>query len=187
MSTRCQIKIFESENEKLGHVMLYHHHDGYPEGVGYDLLDLFWNKDKIKLCIPNDIDRVVNKLIKKENDEYEVTVYNHTDIEYLYEIDVSTGKINCYAVNNWDGDMKKTETICHDSLFKMWKKDRKIVEEPITNEQIKYIHTIINILGWEDTKYRDFLEILYNVNSCKNLNKNQAEILCNIFEQIKEI
>ena len=36
MSTRCQVKVISRGKE----VMLYHHCDGYPEGVGYCLLKL---------------------------------------------------------------------------------------------------------------------------------------------------
>ena len=88
MSTRSEILVKCS----FGEVKLYHHHDGYIEGVGFDLYKRFFSKEKEgfnrEYCTP-DVSDVVNELVKDANDEYEVTVSKHTDIEYFYEIDVN--------------------------------------------------------------------------------------------------
>lgn len=103
MSTRCQVKVITMKDD----LMLYHHCDGYPEGVGYCLLKLmdrfedtkgFWSADDI-----------VNDMIKKGN--FEITIGNHSDIEYLYEMDFLAREVRCYAVNNWNSTMEIEERI----------------------------------------------------------------------------
>ena len=99
MSTRCEILIkdygnYEGKDWKL-QIKLYHHHDGYPEGVGKFLVEQVYPLlDRQNI----DCDRVANFLIKHEEDnEFEATVYNHIDIEYRYVIDIPLRKIKCYG------------------------------------------------------------------------------------------
>ena len=103
MSTRCQVKIITTKDD----LMLYHHCDGYPEGVGFCLLKLmdmftdtkgFWREEDI-----------LNDMIKKGY--FEITLGNHNDIEYLYEMDFLAREVRCYAVNNWEGTMEIEKTI----------------------------------------------------------------------------
>ena len=103
MSTRCQVKVITNKDD----LMLYHHCDGYPEGVGYCLLKLmdrfedtkgFWSADDI-----------INDMIKKGY--FEITLGNHSDIEYLYEMDFLAREVRCYAVNNWNSTMEIEERI----------------------------------------------------------------------------
>ena len=114
MSTRCLVKIVEQDKE----IQLYHHHDGYISGVGYDLIKRFLNEETLKLEIPNDIYIVANKLIKDLEDEYNVTVYKHSDIEYLYVIDCDNNTITGYDVNNWGEEMVTNEVYsCNSNLI----------------------------------------------------------------------
>lgn len=89
MSTRCNIMI---EREGYFPVILYHHHDGYPQGVGYDLhtrlknIEGGWYQQEI-----------ANSLVKDLNDEYEITSCVHGDIEYLYVINCKEKTLKCYA------------------------------------------------------------------------------------------
>lgn len=94
MSTRCQIRI----KDEFRSVDLYHHHDGYPEGVGADLKE-YCSK------LPNDkwsywsIRIIANDFLKGElklehcdgtiepDMGYELSFGFHTDIEYAYLID----------------------------------------------------------------------------------------------------
>jgi hypothetical protein len=94
MSTRCQIRI----KDEYRSVELYHHHDGYPEGVGADLKE-YCSK------LPNDkwsywsIRRITNDFLKGElklehcdgtiepDMGYELALGFHSDIEYAYLID----------------------------------------------------------------------------------------------------
>lgn len=109
MSTRCQIRI-KNEYQQYD---VYHHHDGYPEGVGADLKEYCkklpsgggssWN--------PN---RIVNELVKGAIQEglagqtqpdmgYELSFGFHTDIEYAYLIDCEKKTLECYEVS-WKED-----------------------------------------------------------------------------------
>lgn len=89
MSTRATIRLKEGENI----VNLYHHHDGYPEGVGEDLKQRL-NNDKGYW----DMHSFANLLIKDNTDEYELTYGQHGDEIYAYLIDFDTKTITCYKV-----------------------------------------------------------------------------------------
>lgn len=97
MSTRCCVQVKQTFGEEqdadkeVRSVMIYHHWDGYPSGVGYDL----WQRLR-KYKGNWDIDEVVNGLLKDPNDSYEYTAFNHTDIDYLYVIDCSAKTLKCY-------------------------------------------------------------------------------------------
>lgn len=110
MSTRCVVRVIcKLEGRKTPvKVDLYHHHDGYIEGVGFDLIARFYNFDKQKFGITGEnLCDIVNQLIKDTTDEYQLTIYDHADIEYLYEIDVNNNRLTAYSVNNWGSKMKK--------------------------------------------------------------------------------
>lgn len=107
MSTRCNIRFIREEtNETLS--ILYHHYDGYPSGVGTDLLTRIgkmaaeagnaWKKNQVSYL------EFLNSLLKDTGDEYEQTDQLHGDIEYLYTIVVS-----------WDGYIQ--EVICEDGYM----------------------------------------------------------------------
>lgn len=107
MSTRSEIiikdyGIYEGESWRV-QTKLYHHHDGYPEGVGAFLI-----KEVLpKLQNSNNIscDDISNFLIKhKEDDEFECTAYKHCDIEYRYVIDIPKKEIECLKghYTKWD-------------------------------------------------------------------------------------
>lgn len=92
MSTRCCVKVVQKFGDITKECMLYHHHDGYPEGVGKDLKNRF---ETTESKYSWDIDTIVNDLIKDNQDEYEYTAYDHSDIEYLYTIDCNKKTIKC--------------------------------------------------------------------------------------------
>lgn len=133
MGTRSVVRIqeaWENENGKKKTIKhdIYHHYDGYIEGVGFTLLDIFLNKDTKKLDIYADIDCVANFLIKdKKNidNTFEITAYNHCDIEYFYLIDVNTKTVEAWHVDNWSGRMKKYEHYTHEQIVKMYLQDRE--------------------------------------------------------------
>ena len=87
MSTRCNI-ILKDEN-KNKKIYLYHHHDGYPEGVGADLAHFVteWNTG-YSYCIEELANRMIkgieSPLYGKVDNGYELTSCLHGDIEYLY-------------------------------------------------------------------------------------------------------
>ena len=91
MSTRCQIKVTYLKQE----VLLYHHWDGYPEGVGFDLIR---RQKKLKSWDGNIL---INKLVKDTTDEYEIAYLIHTDLDYWYEIDCDRHTIRCWKVKGY--------------------------------------------------------------------------------------
>lgn len=90
MSTRCQIKVTYLDKE-----ILIYHHDGYPEGVGYDLVQ---RQKKLKTW---NGDIIINKLVKDTTDEYEIACSVHTDLDYWYEIDCNRRTIRCWKVDGY--------------------------------------------------------------------------------------
>ena len=179
MSTRCLVKIVEQDKE----IQLYHHHDGYISGVGYDLIKRFLNEETLKLEIPNDIYIVANKLIKDLEDEYNVTVYKHSDIEYLYVVDCDNNTITGYDVNNWGEEMVTNEVYSCSSILNSYLKENNLIQD-INVGQIKLIHTLYKKLGWTDTKYKKLLNLMFDVSSCKSLNNIQANILINTLQSL---
>lgn len=99
MSTRCNILVKEKGRKDI---ILYHHHDGYPQGVGADLVKRFtelFSKENYIFAIV-----LANKLVKDSEDEYEITNCIHGDIEYLYTIDCSKKEISYKPVFfGWNG------------------------------------------------------------------------------------
>ena len=85
MSTRCNIIL----KDKGHQIFLYHHHDGYPEGVGTDMQRFVADINKHYYY---SIEDVANRLLKgydskfygKTDMGYELTTNIHGDIEYLY-------------------------------------------------------------------------------------------------------
>ena len=94
MSTRSNI-IIHSEIEKKSCV-LYHHCDGYPEGVGVHLCELI--RSVGFLSFDNTRTRI------QEDSDYETTDGIHGDIEYLYVVLADNAKVICFVANNWNGD-----------------------------------------------------------------------------------
>ena len=76
MSTRCNIIVKNKDKETY----LYHHCDGYPEGVGADLEDLLSRCER-----DNDFENLVDKVLDIDGG-YITTHGIHGDIEYLYTI-----------------------------------------------------------------------------------------------------
>ena len=75
---------------------MYHHWDGYPEGVGADLI----RRQKELSTWNGNI--LVNNLVKDISDEYEITFQAHTDIDYWYEIDCNRKTIRGWKVEGYN-------------------------------------------------------------------------------------
>lgn len=133
MSTRSEILVKCS----FGSCKLYHHHDGYIEGVGFDLFKRFFSKENEGFNKKNyagnpmypDVDDVVNELVKDEKDEYEVTLYIHSDIEYFYELDCDKGTLTGWKARYIDYDEKTGNRLNEDVLKKGVKYSHKEIEK----------------------------------------------------------
>jgi len=94
MSTRANILITDAQgNESI----LYHHHDGYPEGVGREL-------QRILRHITDEIEAPESlvSFITLQDPNYEPTEGIHGDIDYLYTINTSTHELY-YEKAVWEG------------------------------------------------------------------------------------
>ena len=110
MSTRSNIIIYKDWNSVEDFnsdnvCQLYHHYDGYPEGVGADLnayiSDILKSSNADILNSPSEL---ANYLCSIEDDTYENEgheIFLHGDIEYLYVIDLSNKTLSCYAFHTW--------------------------------------------------------------------------------------
>ena len=87
MSTRCNVII---KRKGYQDIILYHHFDGYPQGVGYDL------HCRLKKINGNWYEcDIANNLVKDKEDDYEITSCIHGDIDYLYTIDCDAKQLKC--------------------------------------------------------------------------------------------
>jgi len=110
MSTRACIRIkkkirmnYNDQHLTDCAIMLYHHHDGYPEGVGSDLKEYIsdvvskwacgWNPEMIATDL-------VRGVIKDDDGNpdlgYEPAICQHGDCEYGYEIDCDKQTLQCF-------------------------------------------------------------------------------------------
>lgn len=109
MSTRSEILIKEQgvyEGKKWKRELkLYHHSDGYPEGVGKFLMEHVYS---MLMSSNPSVDDITNYLIKnKEDDTFEITSGKHVDIEYFYEVNITKKQIKCWSAHynyEWDSD-----------------------------------------------------------------------------------
>ena len=106
MATRSNIVIKSGKKKTY----LYHHWDGYPEGVGEDLKNYLQNRNKEmngEEITKELLDGIEGKL-GDEKDEgkdkaYKKTDGIHGDVEYIYTIDTDKGTLS-YKGWNWETD-----------------------------------------------------------------------------------
>lgn len=119
MSTRCQIKITYLQRE----VLVYQHWDGYPEGVGFDLIK------RQKQCKTWDGNILINDLIKDKDAGYEIAYQVHTDLDYWYEIDCNRKTIRCWKVKGYllsdHAEVEKGEEVTFIPVVDLKKKENK--------------------------------------------------------------
>lgn len=123
MSTRATIRIkkrvymtdADMKQDKLTEreILLYHHHDGYPEGVGSalkkflkdrnDYTDGGWNAEAIATDLVRGACKVVDCYTKEEKPdmEYQCAIAPHGDSAYGYVIDCDEKTLTCYDLD-WD-------------------------------------------------------------------------------------
>ena len=192
MNTGSVVKIVDVNNDK--EVLLYHHFDGYIEGVGFDLLKEFYDiESKSMRTVDNySFNDIVNMFIKNDfidiyDNSYEYTAIIPSDIEYLYTLVYNNGLLNLTAskVNNWKENIKIEKYYSQNELINMYLKDKGLLT-PIAKEQIKLIHTIYNKdLNWTHDRYLELLRVMFGVDSCKFLNTIQADALINTLNGLK--
>ena len=126
MSTRCNIIVKEPYGHKY---ILYHHHDGYPEGVGVQLRKALKMKEGCTFSNRWGGHYLANDLIKDQrglNDKtYEITSCLHSDIEFVYVVNFRTGTLRCYEIP-WDDEYHENYNIRFDRVFRR----RNLVDIP---------------------------------------------------------
>lgn len=108
MSTRTVVKILNGKKC----CYLYHHHDGYFEGVGFLLAKIM---EKYRDGYSISLDNLVKVLLM--NSSFELTFYKHCDIEYYYEANFEKHTVTGWKADNWKSPMKKT---CKTDLIKSY-------------------------------------------------------------------
>ena len=107
MSTRATIKITKGNYV----IRLYHHHDGYPQGVGEAIKNQLTRLDrKIGAHYTHLVSGmsgywkpfdIANDLIKDTEWSFELTAKIHGDEDYFYLIDCDNKELHCYEMC-WD-------------------------------------------------------------------------------------
>lgn len=139
MSTRSEIHIYGKRNELYGEmnepfIRLYHHFDGYPNGVGCSLMEEVY--PKLMSSNINTAEDIAYFLASHIEDGYEFTEGPHPDIEFLYEINVPAKTIKCfkghYKTHNYRG-----HTLKRLRFDKYLEYDLKAMFLPL-NKRVKY-------------------------------------------------
>ena len=88
MPTRCNVVVIDDQDE----IILYHHCDGYPNGVGKELMDYLTKNN------PKTAEDVYRGLVFKYGDEYEIEDRLSGDIDYRYVVTLEHGRkrLQCF-------------------------------------------------------------------------------------------
>ena len=89
MATRCTIKIISDSDIQY----FYHHWDGYPKGVGYDIFNYLSIKDNWNFY---EIVKDMNSGFVGDDPTYDPSEGIHGDENYIYVIDCKQKKFTCY-------------------------------------------------------------------------------------------
>ena len=104
MSTRCNIIIKEKDKEPI---YVYHHFDGYPEGVGSELKKILSTEYTNNTISAKEIEQ----FLYDYDSQYEKTDGIHGDIEYLYILTVVDNNIINYKCIDVPFDLYVYETL----------------------------------------------------------------------------
>lgn len=126
MSTRCNILVKYNNDSDYMH-QYYHHHDGYPEGVGA-VLDAFLTTAQVISQSQDSIDLVFKMLLTAEG-RFEDEGFNqslHSDIEYLWFVDLTDCRLTYNKI-----DVPALCPFCNDISDSEWKRLRSLKEGEI--------------------------------------------------------
>lgn len=93
MSTRCHILLEKNDSETK---FVYHHFDGYPEGVGEELVGLL-----SRYNMQNWEPAAIANWLENQDDLYEPDDGIHGDEEYVYVIDCDSHTLRCYEYDGF--------------------------------------------------------------------------------------
>lgn len=113
MATRSTIKIVKKDETTA---RMYHHWDGYPEGVGAELenalVGYYNDTEHDGPKTPYELAKTINNV----DATYEFTTDQHGDEAYAYLIDLDKHTIKCYEVG-WDEFEWKEEKVVYEHEF----------------------------------------------------------------------
>lgn len=161
MSTRCNIIIKEKDEQPL---IIYHHFDGYPEGVGAELKSVIADKiESICGCTGNKT-FILSRILYDFSTQYEETDNIHGDIEYLYVLDIKDDGVlyKCYEVPIFtDYDIETLEN-CElvETMFINYKKHQEPDQYnyPTLQEGIAYVST----KDWKNMRLDELLTLFHD-------------------------
>ena len=94
MSTRANIIIQDRQNDEKKEY-LYHHWDGYVEGVGRTLAGILNTTPKQQLHVMDKVE--LARWINKQDDSFEITTPTMApDADYVYTIDLPNKRVEWY-------------------------------------------------------------------------------------------
>lgn len=123
MSTRCNILV----QDNTGSYQLYHHCDGYPEGVGEELKD-YLNTEEFSLEAHEFALELESWDSSYEYEGKDATL--HGDIDYLYKINLEDGTLTCLDMNG-----NVIFEYCYYDFFPFERGYRKGIEDAIRELQ----------------------------------------------------
>lgn len=124
-------------------------------------------------------------------------------IDTYDKLDTDNGDNGVYIIRNWEIIGREFAPIFEQSTYNLREmleeinKDQppteqlsidtinQAVEKGITAEQIRLIHTLTSSMSWSSERYKELLNVIFKVGSCKELTENQAETLITIFKTIE--
>ena len=183
MSTRAHIIIKDGSEKHY----LYHHFDGYPEGVGAELRNIFKNlTDEERFDGADDF----CQWISDHYNGYEYEDYGlHGDEDYVYVIDFLYNKFTCYDHGYDESEEDLHEVVFEEPIYE----EEDNVNNDITNEtNIKYefiskyyeifdkietfkiIHTYFNNI-WPELKDLSQNEYMKFLDNKKNQYENEIK------------
>lgn len=124
-------------------------------------------------------------------------------IDTYDRLDTDNGDNGVYIIRNWEIVGREFAPIFEQSTYNLREMLEEInktqppteqlsfdtisqaVEKGITVGQMKLIHILAKDLSWSSERYKELLDVVFKVGSCKELTENQAETLITILKTIK--
>ena len=136
MSTRCMIKIYKKNSASE---FVYHHCDGYPDGVGSELIKILRYYRNVEWT-PNKIANILEAYDSQYENDGDVNA--HGDEDYLYIINCDEKTIKCYEVDCYASfDSLGDEVEISNNIFTYKSKDESKDEEDHDFKQILDFNT----------------------------------------------
>lgn len=143
MSTRCHVIVIDSNDESH---YVYHHCDGYPEGVGKDLKKIL---SKCSESGEYDWECILEEMMKYD-DSYEEDSGIHGDEEYLYYI--RTNDKDCITLDCYSYSFEGIGSLVFVDLYsKYMRPDLKYKYESLPYDTVKEKQAFMDGVVWSES------------------------------------